>query len=146
MRNRERVLAGFEETEGFFGHTTGRIRERIILMTNDRNRRVLREQKTVEVMVAIYCHGRHGTRDDLCPECSELREYARRSLERCPFREKKPTCANCRIHCYKPDMREKITQAMRYAGPRMIYRSPVLAFFHFLDGFRKPQDKKNSVR
>ncbi|MDQ7787632.1 MAG: nitrous oxide-stimulated promoter family protein [Thermodesulfovibrionales bacterium] len=115
-------------------------------MTNGGTYRTLREQKTVEAMVSIYCHGQHGTCDALCPACSELREYARRRLGRCPFREKKPTCANCSIHCYKPDMRVKIKQVMRYAGPRMIYRSPILAFFHFLDGFRKLPGKKRSEK
>jgi len=35
--------------------------------------------------------------------------------------------------------REKIKDVMRYAGPKMIYRHPVLAMFHFIDGFRKGQ-------
>jgi hypothetical protein len=36
-------------------------------------------------------------------------------------------------------MREKVKGVMRYAGPRMTYRHPVLAIFHFLDGFKKPE-------
>ena len=102
-----------------------------------KNRRITREKKTVEAMINIYCHGHRGTHGELCTECKKLSDYASRRLERCPFRENKTTCANCRIHCYKPDMREKIKDVMRYAGPRMTYRHPVLAFFHFVDGFRK---------
>ncbi len=34
-------------------------------------------------------------------------------------------------------MREKIREVMRYAGPRMSYRYPLLAFFHFVDGMKK---------
>jgi hypothetical protein len=34
-------------------------------------------------------------------------------------------------------MKEKIRAVMRYAGPLMIYRHPILALFHFIDGFRK---------
>jgi hypothetical protein len=41
------------------------------------------------------------------------------------------------MHCYKPAMREKIKDVMRYSGPRMSYRHPLLALFHFIDGFRK---------
>jgi hypothetical protein len=26
---------------------------------------------------------------------------------------------------------------MRYAGPRMVYRHPILTFFHVIDGWRK---------
>lgn len=88
-------------------------------------------------MIRVYCHGRHKTRSGLCVECRGLLDYATRRLTKCPFQAAKTTCANCRVHCYKPSMREKIKAAMRYAGPRMIYRHPVLAAFHFLDGFRK---------
>jgi len=116
------------------------------MMTDQKNRRILREQTTVEAMIDLSCHGQHGTRGDLCAECRELKEYARKRLERCPLREKKTTCANCRVHCYKPDMRDKIKQVMRYAGPRIAYRHPVLALFHFIDGFRKPPEKKKAGR
>ena len=34
-------------------------------------------------------------------------------------------------------MREKIREVMKYAGPRMMSRHPILALFHFIDGFRK---------
>ena len=34
-------------------------------------------------------------------------------------------------------MREKIREVMRYAGPRMSYRHPLLAFYHFFDGMKK---------
>ncbi len=88
----------------------------------------------------IYCGGHHGKKGKgPCPHCSALLEYAHARLDRCPFQENKTTCANCPIHCYKPDMREKVKNVMRYAGPRMSWRHPVLAIFHLLDGFKKPQ-------
>jgi hypothetical protein len=34
-------------------------------------------------------------------------------------------------------MREQVKAVMRYAGPRMLYRHPILTLFHFLDGRRK---------
>jgi hypothetical protein len=33
-------------------------------------------------------------------------------------------------------MREKIQAVMRHAGPRMPYRHPLLALYHFLDSRR----------
>jgi len=93
-----------------------------------------REKKTVSEMIRIYCRGHHGTSDDLCPECVELHDYAMCRLDRCPFGEDKPTCAKCPIHCYKPQMRDKIRDVMRYAGPRMLLRHPILAVLHSLDG------------
>jgi hypothetical protein len=99
--------------------------------------RITRERKTVEAMIKIYCLGKHGTHDGLCPDCSELLRYADKRLEKCPFQEGKTTCGNCKVHCYKPTMKEKIKEVMRYAGPRMVTRHPVSALHHFIDGFRK---------
>ncbi len=101
------------------------------------NRRLAREARTLEAMVRVYCHGQHGDGEDLCPACRELLVYARRRLERCPFGEGKTTCARCPVHCYKPDMRGRIRAVMRYAGPRMLWRHPLLALQHLLDGRRK---------
>ncbi len=95
-------------------------------------------------MVGIYCRGLHGTGKALCAECSELLDYADGRLGRCPFGEDKPPCAACPVHCYKPAMREKAVSVMRYAGPRMTYRHPLLALFHWLDGFRtRKQDNRS---
>jgi hypothetical protein len=55
-------------------------------------------------------------------------------LNRCPFGQDKPTCATCPIHCYKPKLRERIREVMRFAGPRMLWRHPILAIRHVLDG------------
>ena len=106
------------------------------IMSNH-NSRMTREQRTVEAMIGLYCHGQHGATAGLCPDCQELRSYARKRLQRCPFQEGKTTCAKCPVHCYKPQMREQIRVVMRYAGPRMLYRHPVLTILHFIDGTRK---------
>ena len=50
------------------------------------------------------------------------------------FGDAKPTCANCAVHCYKANMRERVRAAMRWAGPRMLWRHPVLAIRHMIDG------------
>ena len=105
---------------------------------NKNETRLARERKTVEAMIRISCRGQHGTRGELCAECAELLEYAHDRLDKCRFGADKPTCANCPVHCYKPAMRERIRGAMRYAGPRMSYRHPILTLFHFWDGQRKP--------
>jgi hypothetical protein len=107
------------------------------LMQSSDHRRMVREQETVEAMIGIYCRGTHGTRAGLCGECEALRNYARQRLQKCPFQEGKTTCAKCPVHCYRPEMREKIRVVMRYAGPRMLYRHPVMAIQHVLDGRRQ---------
>jgi len=94
-----------------------------------------REIHALDTMIRMYCHYHHGGRA-LCAECSELSGYARRRLERCVFGDAKPTCANCTVHCYKAEMRERVRAVMRWAGPRMLLRHPVIAFQHVIDGRR----------
>ena len=104
-------------------------------------KRMDRERRTVDVMIGIYCRGHHQTKGELCPECSDLREYAFARLDKCRFGEEKPTCANCTIHCYKPDQREHVRAVMRYSGPRMLLRHPVLAIAHISDGKKTPGEE-----
>jgi len=104
---------------------------------NKERRRIKREKKTIDCMVRIYCRDKHKHGKVLCADCRELLEYSMKRIDRCQFQERKTTCANCKVHCYKPSMREKIKQVMRYAGPMMTYSHPVLAFMHFIDGFKK---------
>jgi len=104
-------------------------------------RRIVREKRTIRAMVGIYCRGHHGTSDELCVECREFLDYAVGRLDRCPYGGGKPTCGKCPIHCYKPKMKEKAKVVMRYAGPRLMLRHPILTFFHFLDGRRPVPDR-----
>lgn len=99
--------------------------------------RLERERRTMEAMITCYCHGTHGTSGELCADCRGLLDYATIRLERCPFGETKPTCVKCPIHCYQPELRERVKNVMRYAGPRMIWRHPILAVRHWLDAYRK---------
>jgi hypothetical protein len=98
--------------------------------------RMRREASTVAAMIHLYCHGQHHDKDALCDDCQALHDYAIARLEHCPFQENKPTCALCSVHCYKREMRDKIRAVMRYAGPRMLFRHPVLAVLHLLDSWR----------
>jgi Nitrous oxide-stimulated promoter len=96
--------------------------------------RLDREWRTVEAMIRCYCKGKHGLGNDLCSQCAELMAYAHLRLERCRFGQEKPTCAKCPVHCYQKTRREEIRAVMRYAGPRMAWRHPVLSLRHWLDG------------
>ena len=105
--------------------------------------RMKREHKSVGLMIALYCRDHHHSDKGLCDECRELAKYASSRLRNCPFQENKTTCGNCPVHCYKPNMREKIRNVMRYAGPRMMRHHPILAIGHIIDGWRKePGPKK----
>lgn len=96
--------------------------------------RIQRERRTIAAMIELYCKETHGNDGHLCKACQGLHDYAMQRLTRCPFGEAKPTCANCTIHCYKPAMRDQVRVVMRTAGPRMLWKHPVLAVRHILDG------------
>ena len=92
-----------------------------------------KEKRIVGEMIALYCRGNHGSpKGSLCPDCRTLLSYARKRSDKCPFMENKTFCSNCRVHCYKPDMREKIRQVMLWSGPRMIFHHPVMAINHVI--------------
>jgi len=107
-----------------------------------RNKRLEREKKTITAMIELYCHDLHKPGTGLCLDCADLLVYAEKRLNNCPYGITKPTCAKCITHCYKPFMRGQIQKVMRYAGPRMLRRHPVLALWHIIDGFRSKRIKK----
>ena len=90
------------------------------------------EKETVSLMIAIYCRKHHGGRS-LCADCAALTAYAQLRSDKCPFMDTKTFCSNCKVHCYKPDMREKIREVMRFSGPRMIFHHPVMAIRHLIE-------------
>ena len=96
-----------------------------------------REKEMVSRMIALYCCRNHHTKGTLCPDCAALNDYARQRSDRCPMMETKTFCSNCRVHCYKPEMREKIRTVMRFSGPRMIFYHPAAAIRHVVETKRE---------
>ena len=92
-----------------------------------------REMKTLEFMIGIYCRKKHKHKDGLCAECKELLDYARLRRSLCPFGDNKTFCSNCKIHCYKSDMHEKMRKVMKFSGPRMMFYAPKQAFRHIAE-------------
>jgi hypothetical protein len=98
--------------------------------------RLQREQKTVEAIIRLYCKNKHKTKSVTCEKCSSLINYALKRVELCKFGANKPICGRCKVHCYKPDMREEIKIVMRSAGVNLALRHPVMTIFHFIDVLR----------
>ncbi|MBO5337084.1 MAG: nitrous oxide-stimulated promoter family protein [Lachnospiraceae bacterium] len=96
-----------------------------------------REKKIVSQMIQLYCRKKHNTKGELCEECRSLTEYALLRSDKCPFMETKTFCSNCKVHCYKPDMREQIKEVMRFSGPRMMLYHPVAAIRHVIESKRE---------
>ncbi len=97
----------------------------------------LREKRMVRDMIALYCRKNHGTRGALCPDCAALADYAEQRSDRCPFMETKTFCSNCKVHCYQPEMRERIRLVMRFSGPRMLFHHPAAAVRHLIESKRE---------
>lgn len=95
------------------------------------------EKKIVALMIRIYCKKKHGTKKELCADCQALCDYAMLRSDKCPFMETKTFCSNCKVHCYKADMREKVREVMRFSGPRMIFHHPVMAVLHVIESKRE---------
>ena len=95
-----------------------------------------KEQYIVEEMIRLYCRKNHLEEErqgrQMCPVCQELSDYAKLRSQKCPFMEQKTFCANCKVHCYKPEKREQIRQVMRFSGPRMLLHHPILAIWHLI--------------
>jgi len=105
------------------------------------------EKDLIPDMIRIYCHGHHQTKGkDVCPECKELTEYALFRLEKCPFKVNKQFCSFCTVHCYKPDMRAKIKDVMRYSGPRMLFTHPIFAMSHVVGLIKYKRQQKEKSR
>lgn len=50
-----------------------------------------REKQVVDLMIALYCRKKHHTaKEQLCPECLELRSYSYLRSDHCPFMEVRP--------------------------------------------------------
>lgn len=115
------------------------------MMTNI-GRRMATEAKTIKAMIHLYCRKNHGGGKKLCSECCELQEYALNRLTVCPFQEGKTTCAQCPVHCYKAEMRERVRIVMAEIGPKMIFHHPFMALRHLCAGLRKIPKKKGSKK
>ena len=103
-----------------------------------------REKVLVSQMIAIYCRKKHHSKGELCPECAKLDAYARNKSDRCPFMESKTFCSNCKVHGYKPVMREKIREVMRFSGPRMLFSHPVMAISHVIESKKEKKRLEES--
>ncbi len=93
--------------------------------------RIEREKKVVGLMIRLYCRKKHGK--GICTACRELLDYAHKRLDCCKFGNAKTSCQKCPVHCYKPEMRERIRTVMRFSGPRMILYHPIAAIRHLFE-------------
>lgn len=89
------------------------------------------EKLLVSEMIALYCRKTTIRRKAACARSARPCMITPCSaLNAAPFMETKTFCSACKVHCYKPEMREQIRTVMRWSGPRMLFVHPVLAIRH----------------
>ena len=97
-----------------------------------------KDLKVLEQFIQIYCETKHRGAEktekaglSLCAECHETLGYSRTRRQLCHF-DPKPTCKNCKVHCYKPDQRQRIKDIMRHSGMHLIKRGRIDMLLHYL--------------
>lgn len=101
-----------------------------------------REATLLRAMFVRYCQDHHGSRDNnLCDECTELLRYSLTRLACCPFGQEKPTCARCKIHCYRAQEKDSVRAIMRYSGPKMMLPHPLLTLEHLIKNHKEAPEK-----
>ncbi len=107
--------------------------KKTILGEDKRNKEI----DLVTKMIQLYCKDKNHSSTGLCQSCRELMEYSYSRIKHCPFMETKSFCSNCKVQCYRQEMRDKIRQVMRYSGPRMLLYHPILTIRHLLEDRRE---------
>jgi hypothetical protein len=62
-------------------------------MSGDHSR-MDKEVRTAELMINIFCHGQHGKKEGLCPECRGFLTMSRDALKDAPFGKTSPDARN----------------------------------------------------
>lgn len=86
------------------------------------------ELETLQRMLDIYCSADEASRR---PLAERLFVYAAGRLAKCPHHPK-PACRRCPTHCFSPEMRGLVREVMRFSGPRMPLRHPLLTLRYYL--------------
>lgn len=108
----------------------------------------IRRQKKHDIvvqMVDIYCSGNKHKLDEngKCADCDLLLRYSKSRTDRCPYINETLFCSNCPTPCYRPDMKERMRDLMKYAGPRLFFKRPFTVIWHMIyDYFTRIKKRK----
>lgn len=96
------------------------------------------DRDTLLGLFKIYCAHEHADKaegienDSLCPSCRVSLDYSLERTLTCKLKGSGQLCSSCPVHCFEPDQRENIRKIMRFSGPRLIWKSPLLAIRYVL--------------
>ena len=111
------------------------------------------EVRLVDAMIDLYAalyaaaSTQNPQADTEIIDAEALKAYTHARIEQCRYRSqgKKPFCNVCPVHCYKPEMRRQIRAVMRYSGPRMLFRHPLLCLQHLIGTIRSKKHSKKEL-
>lgn len=86
--------------------------------------KVDRQLRTLRRFVSVHCKAHHDSGREQCDECTDLPACARSRLAACPL-DPKPKCKDCRVHCHRPEHRDKIRKVMRFSGMHFVKRGRI---------------------
>lgn len=95
--------------------------------------KIYKEKEVVNLMIDIYYKKKIKKDKSIESEKEDLKKYCAYRLSLCPFKDNKPFCSNCKIHCYNKVHKELIKKVMRFSGPRMLIYHPLLAIKHLIE-------------
>ena len=111
------------------------------------------EVRLVDAMIDLYAalyaaaSTQNPQADTEIIDAEALKVYTHARIAQCRYRSqgKKPFCNVCPVHCYKPEMRRQIRAVMRYSGPRMLFRHPLLCLQHLIGTIRSKKHSKKEL-
>jgi Nitrous oxide-stimulated promoter len=87
------------------------------------------EKITIQMMIELYCRNNHRNTIYLCDDCSKLLSNATTLINNCPY-SPKPACGACKNNCFSVEHKKRMKQVMKYSGPKMLFRHPILTIKH----------------
>lgn len=93
----------------------------------NKEKRIEKDAKVLKTFIKTYCRQKHlkngaaAGASGLCPACHDILAYALKRNDKCPL-DPKPRCKKCEVHCYKPEMRQRIKEVMKYSGIHYLKR------------------------
>lgn len=101
-----------------------------------KEKRIKKDAKVLHAFIKTYCRENHAKKGvevlsgGLCADCQSVLEYSLKRNDKCPL-DPKPQCRDCKIHCYKPEMRAKMKEIMKFSGIYYIRRGRLDWVFHY---------------
>ncbi len=106
--------------------------------------KIYKESEVVNLMIDLYY--KNKVNKDKVEEKEDLKKYCEFRLSKCPFKDNKLFCSNCKIHCYDKTHQDLIKKVMRYSGPRMMIYHPIVTIKHINETMKRKRVEKRTKK